>query len=169
LRFVKAGRSRRHKQTRNQLKLNNARADREAQVALTDFGKIAHLADRSSLQYQRLMMLQTNLVLLNASILTEYGMFKYRRLTLDEAQLIVREFQAEGKTIESAIGHQSTADLLTMLLRYPVAANRIEFKQGVGDLALVFKLKGRPPEGKVLSREEIESLGYEFGLIERIS
>jgi len=32
---------------------------------------------------------------------------------------------------------------------------------------LVFKLKGRVPEGKVLSREELEAIGYEFGLLTR--
>lgn len=112
-------------------------------------------------------MNQTNLILFNSSILTAYGAFVYQRLTLDEALALVREFQAEGKTIESAIGHQSTADLLTTLLQYAVAVNRTEFKQTVDDLALVFKLKGRPPEGKVLSRAEVEAIGYEFGLLKR--
>jgi hypothetical protein len=34
---------------------------------------------------------------------------------------------------------------------------------------LVFKLKGLAPEGKILSREELEAVGYEFGLLVRIS
>jgi hypothetical protein len=40
--------------------------------------------------------------------------------------------------------------------------NRIEYKQELGDIALCFKLKGRPEEGKILTVEEIESIGYEF-------
>lgn len=114
-------------------------------------------------------MIETNLILFNTSILTDYGTFLYQRLMLDEARTLVREFQAEGKTIQSAIGHQSTAVLLTTLLQYAVAVNRMEFKQTVGDLALIFKLKGRPPEGRVLSQEEVEAIGYEFGLLKRIN
>jgi len=31
-----------------------------------------------------------------------------------------------------------------------------------GDEAIVFQLHGRPPEGKVLTAEEIEEAGYSF-------
>lgn len=82
--------------------------------------------------------------------------------------MLVCEFQQEGKRIQSAIGHQTTADLLTKVLGFSVAANRMEFKQTMDEMALVFKLKERPPEGKVLSREELEDMGYEFGLLTRI-
>src|SRR5436309_2007075 len=112
-------------------------------------------------------MKQTNLILLNTSILTSFGTYVYQPLTLEEARALVREFQQEGKSIQSAIGHQSTADLLTTLLKYPVAANRKEFTQTLDVAALIFKLKLRPPEGKVLSREELEEIGYEFGLLAR--
>jgi hypothetical protein len=73
----------------------------------------------------------------------------------------------EGKTIQSAIGHRTTAELLSGLLDYQVAVNRMDFKQTVETIALVFKLKGRPPEGEILSREELEAMGYEFGLLRR--
>lgn len=112
-------------------------------------------------------MNETKLTLLNTSILTSFGTYSYKPLTLEEARALVGEFQQEGKTIQSAIGHQSTAELLTMLLEFPVAANRVEFRQTVETVALVFKLKGRPPEGKVLSREELEEMGYEFGVLKR--
>jgi hypothetical protein len=112
-------------------------------------------------------MKETKLTLLNTSILTSFGTYSYKRLTLEEARELVREFQRPGKAIRSAIGHQSTADLLTALLGFPVAANRTEFKQTLDDAALVFKLKSRPPEGKVLGREELEEIGYEFGLLTR--
>lgn len=110
----------------------------------------------------------TRLTLLNTSIITAYGTYKYEPLTLEHARRIVAEFQSEGKEIQSAIGHQSTADLLTMLLNFPVNVNRIEFEQTPTDAALIFKLKGRVSEGKVLSREELETMGYEFGLLKRI-
>jgi hypothetical protein len=107
------------------------------------------------------------LTLLNTSIVTAFGDYRYEPLTLEEARALVHVFQRAGKTIQSAIGHQSTADLLSALLEFPVVANRIEFKQTLSDAALVFKLKGRPPEGKVLTRAELEEIGYEFGLLTR--
>jgi Domain of unknown function (DUF1874) len=114
-------------------------------------------------------MRETRLTLLSTSILTGYGTYAYEPLSLDAARRLVRDFQQAGKTVQSAIGHQATADLLAVLLNYPVAVNRMEFKQTVDDLGLVFKLKQRAPEGKVLNREEIEAIGYEFGLLRRLS
>ena|SRR5947209_7131709 len=113
-------------------------------------------------------MLATKLTLLNTSILTSFGTFIYQPLTLEEARTLVRRFRGEGKPIQSAIGHHTTAELLSRLLDHPVAANRVEFEQTVETVALVFKVKGRPPEGKVLSREELEDIGYEFGLLRRV-
>src|SRR5438874_9947359 len=105
-------------------------------------------------------MNETKLTLLNTSILTSFGTYTYEPLTLEEARALVSEFQREGKSLQSAIGHQTTAELLSGLLGLTVAVNRTEYKQTVSDVALIFKLKGRPPEGKVLSREELEEMGY---------
>ena len=110
---------------------------------------------------------EAKLTLLNTGILTSFGTYTYELLTLEEACALLRQFQQEGKTIQSAIGHQATAELLSGLLNYPVAVNRMDFRQTVETAALVFKLKGRVPEGKVLSREELEAIGYEFGLLTR--
>jgi hypothetical protein len=112
-------------------------------------------------------MKETRLTLLNTSILTSFGAYTYEPLTLEEARELIRRFQQPGRTIQSVIGHQSTADLLTALLDYPVASNRAEFKQMPDDAALVFKLRSRPPEGKVLTRDELEESSYEFGLLRR--
>ena len=109
------------------------------------------------------------LVLLNTSIITAYGSYEYKPITLDDARALVREFRHSGKIIESAVGHQSTADLLGVLLDLQVPVNRMEVKQSLDDIALVFKLGRRAPEGKILDRDEIESIGYEFGLLTRIA
>jgi hypothetical protein len=114
-------------------------------------------------------MNETRLTLLNTSILTSFGTYTYKPLRLEEARALVSEFQREGKSIQSAIGHQTTAELLATLLEFPVTANRIEFQQTLNDVALIFRLKARPPEGKVLSHEELEEVGYEFGLLSRIA
>jgi hypothetical protein len=101
------------------------------------------------------------ITLLNTSILTAYGTYEYTPLSLKTAQHVI----CEG--YQSAIGHEATAQILTELLGVPVAMNRIVYEQAVGDEALVFKLRGRPPEGAILTREQIESIGYDFGLLYR--
>ena len=103
------------------------------------------------------------LAILNTSIVTSFGSFKYEPLSLENAQDICQK-----SDILSAIGHQSTAEILSDLLEISIDVNRIQFSQEVGQNAIVFKLKGRPPEGKILSREEIETIGYEFGLLTRL-
>lgn len=47
--------------------------------------------------------------------------------------------------------------------------NRITVAPVQGDYLLCFKLKQRAPEGKILTVEELEELGYEFFLMELVS
>lgn len=107
------------------------------------------------------------LTILNTSILTQYGTYTYVPLTLPEARGLA-QVRAKQGALQSAVGHQSTADILTSLLDVPVPMNRIQYVQAPGEQALVFKLRGRPEEGKILSIPEIEALGYEFGLLARV-
>jgi hypothetical protein len=107
--------------------------------------------------------MKTTVTLLNTSILTEYGHYKYAQVTLK----ILLSY-LEGKEIQSAVGHESTAQILTKLLGQDIPVNRVQYKQGKGDIAIIFKLNGRSEEGKILTAEEIEEIGYEFGLLTRI-
>lgn len=114
-------------------------------------------------------MVIKKLFFLNAPVLTTFGEFRFERLTLEEARNLIKQFaNDEAKQVESAIGHEATAEVLTELLSYPVETNRVEFIQTSEDAALVFKLKKRAPEGVVLNRKEIERIGYEFGLLTKI-
>ena len=108
------------------------------------------------------------LTFLNAPILTAPGEYKCEAITLTAARNLVQEFHNLGRTIQSAIGHASTAELMSTMLKYPVENNRINFIQTPSDIALVFKLKQRAPEGVVLTRQQIEAIGYELGLLQRI-
>jgi hypothetical protein len=74
-----------------------------------------------------------------------------------------RELLLETKFI-SAVGHESTAKLLSELLKIDIPYNRITVKLKQGDMGLHFVLKTRLPEGKVLSEEELRQLEYEFVL-----
>lgn len=107
------------------------------------------------------------LTFLNAAIITAHGTFDFQKLSLKEAREIVKEFDESNRKISSAIGHAATAELMTRLLKFPVPPNRIDFKQTPEDVALVFQLKKRAPEGVVLTGEELEEIGYELGLLTR--
>ena len=98
--------------------------------------------------------------ILNTSILTTTGTFQLEDITLQEAQKVVKESE-----ILSAVGHQSTAEILTTLLGVQIPMNRIMFEQEQGQKALVFKLLGRPEEGKILTQQEIEEIGYKFQML----
>lgn len=102
------------------------------------------------------------ITILNTSILTDYGDYRYQPIEVDKVKLIL-----DKNEWQSAVGHESTAAILTELLEREVSVNRIQWCQQAGELAIVFKLKGRPPEGTILSREEIERMGYEFGTLDR--
>lgn len=98
--------------------------------------------------------------ILNTTIATADGTYTLKTIGLAEARELCK-----GEVI-SAVGHQSTADILTELLGVDIPVNRIQFKQQKGQKALCFKLLGRPEEGKILDREEIENIGYEFKVLE---
>lgn len=103
-----------------------------------------------------------NIALLNTSILTTHGVSVYAPLTLQQAQWLVNQPSA---TVTSAIGHDATAQILSELLGQDVPVNRIQYKQRLGDVAIVFKLNGRPPEGRILTAEECHAIGFTFGAL----
>ena len=104
------------------------------------------------------------ITILNTSILTTTGTFRLDDITLKEAKNLVH-----NNDILSAVGHKSTADILTTLLQKEIPANRIEYEQNVNEKALVFKLNGRAEEGKILTADEIQEMGYKFQLLTKLS
>ncbi len=105
--------------------------------------------------------------ILNTSILTSTGTFQLEDISLEESKEIL-EYLGKGCAFTSAVGHQATAEILSTLLEVEVPVNRIQYEQGLEDVALVFKLLGRAPEGVILTREEVEAIGYKFQLLTRI-
>lgn len=103
------------------------------------------------------------ITLLNASIITTYGTFEFQPVSVSEAKELVKNHE-----VVSAIGHAATADILSDLLEIEVKPNRLDYSQNIGDTALIFKLKSRISEGKVLNRAEIEETGYELGIMRRL-
>ena len=103
------------------------------------------------------------ITILNTSILTSYGSYKYEQVTTEQAKQAIKD------GFISAVGHESTAHIISSVLGVDVLPNRILYQQNVGDIALVFKINGRAPEGKILSTSEIQEIGFQWGLLERIN
>lgn len=110
------------------------------------------------------------IVLLNTSISTTEGTYHLSKLPAGDAiQMFIDAVQDPNNTLLSAIGHQATADILSDLLGMKIEVNRIEYAQEIDDIALVFKLHARVPEGRILTRAEIEKIGYDFFELARFS
>jgi hypothetical protein len=104
------------------------------------------------------------IALLNTSIITADGRFEYKTITQEQALELLDVHDG----IVSHIGHESTAQIMTELLGEKVPMSRAPFAQKAGETALVFKLNGRPPEGRILSREEIDQIGFTWGILIRL-
>lgn len=104
------------------------------------------------------------IALLNTSIATVDGVYELETITLDQALEII-----DGANLDSAIGHDATAQIMTELLGVNVPVSRQMFSQQAGQRAIVFKLHGRLQEGKILDRQDVEAMGYDLKLLTRLS
>jgi hypothetical protein len=86
------------------------------------------------------------------------GIWETRALPVEAARLNLKDWV-------SAVGHDSTAKIMSELLGVDIPVNRITVKPNPGDRLLCFKLKGRAPEGIVLDRQQLEKLDYEWVLM----
>lgn len=102
--------------------------------------------------------------ILNTAILTADGRYTMRAIDFEEACDLVRVHRGN---IDSAVGHEATATLLSDLLGIEVPVNRKVYSQRAGTRALVFKLNGRAPEGVILDRERVEDIGYTLHVLFR--
>lgn len=111
------------------------------------------------------MKLNKKLAILNTSILTSEGEYKLKDITLEEARKLIKKNE---DNLLSVVGHQSTVEIINTLLNSNIEMNRITFDQEIGQIGLVFKLIKRPPEGSILTKEQLEEYGYKFQLLEKI-
>ena len=101
--------------------------------------------------------------ILNSPVLTAYGVWAFHGpLGIEAARDIVK-----GGFI-SAVGHESTAALLTELLGQPIRMQRIRADLQKGDRALVLYLQDRQAEGALLTAQDLQNRSYELALLERI-
>jgi len=100
--------------------------------------------------------------ILNTPVLTNYGVYRFEKMSLEEARLFARD-------AVSAVGHKGTAEALSKILGIPVHVNRAEILMQPGDEALIFRILRRLPEGAVLDSETTLRLPYELGRLIRIA
>ena len=106
----------------------------------------------------------SGLIILNTSILTADGTFTHVTITAEQAVSLA---QTHWPAVTSYIGHEATAQLVETVLGIPVPVNRVPCQQQVGQDALVFKLNGRSAEGRILTYDDIEAIGFTWKLLRR--
>ncbi|MEM3974901.1 MAG: DUF1874 domain-containing protein [Desulfurococcaceae archaeon] len=81
-------------------------------------------------------------------------------VTLHIKKLSAEEFCREISTnaITNAIGHASTVNVINTLCGASLSTNRIEVKLQDGDELILFQVRKRLEEGKVLSADEVRQL-----------
>jgi Domain of unknown function (DUF1874) len=100
--------------------------------------------------------------LINSPVLPNYGKYDFSPLTVEQANMRL------NTGFISAIGHDTTAKLLTHVLAQAIRVNRIQINLQVNDIAIVFRLTQRLPEGKLLTEAELFAMPFELGLLTRL-
>jgi len=101
--------------------------------------------------------------LFNGTVATTNGLYRISDIEISHA----KEFLKQNGFI-SAIGHEATAEIMSEMLGFNIPMNRMQFHQEIGQIAIVFKLNERPPEGDVLNKEQVKKIGYSLKLMERL-
>ena len=101
--------------------------------------------------------------LMNTTIIPNEGTYKLEKVDAKDASEMAR---LQG--YESYIGHDAAAEAMSAVLGLKVKPNRAMAHFEPGNVAICLKLKGRLPEGKILSREEMEEVGYDLYLLTRV-
>jgi hypothetical protein len=84
------------------------------------------------------------------------AMVTIQEIGLDEVKKIL------NSSYISAVGHASTAELLTKLLGKEIKQNRVEIKLKQDDVLIVFQVLTRLPEGVVLDEQTLTTIPYKF-------
>jgi hypothetical protein len=108
-------------------------------------------------------VIDMTIYILSAPVLTDWGTYVFWEGSKQEIEEITRQMTWDG--FISAVGHEGTAQLLSQILGIPIPTSRISVKMERGDIALVFRVLERLPEGKVLSKEELEKVPYSLGIL----
>ena len=107
------------------------------------------------------------LYLFNTTIMPNEGVFINEKIDKGAAKNVCSMFEEHT----SALGHQGAVDAFNALGFFDgqVSLNRVPATMKRGDVAIALKVIGRLPEGKVLTLQELEEIGFEFYFIRMIA
>jgi len=98
------------------------------------------------------------LSMITPSLLQQGVIIKANPISLEEVKALIAE------SFVSAVGHESTARILSKMLGSDVPFNRVQIAITGEDIIVSFQFMVRLPEGKVLGEEEVVAL-YNEGKI----
>ena len=93
------------------------------------------------------------------SMVTSPATIKVVETSEDEVKRVI----ASG--FVSAIGHESTAKIVSSRLGILVPVNRVSIQLKPSDVLVVFQLLTRLPEGKILTEDEIKQVQVKWFLV----
>jgi hypothetical protein len=98
-------------------------------------------------------------------VMNTTGVFtSQKKLTIQFSEVSIehaREVIDDG--FISAVGHESTANLISQLLDTEIPLNRYSVDFKPGDIAICFQISPRPPEGVILTELELTTAyNYSF-------
>jgi len=97
-----------------------------------------------------------SLNMLGANLPPQGLTIRVRPISLEEVKEVLK-----STSFTSAIGHPSTADVLSKLLGLEIPVNRIAISLSSEDRLIVFQLAVRLPEGAILTADEVLALYQE--------
>ena len=101
--------------------------------------------------------------LLNSAVITSAGLYEYRLVSRDEAAEWIR---AGGW--ESRIGYSQTAEWIEQLAGVRPPLSREASPMGVGDEALVVRLKYRVQDPSQKGAVSVQEEDWEYGILRRL-
>jgi hypothetical protein len=91
------------------------------------------------------------------------GTVEFKEISLLEAHHL-----ANRDSIESAVGHRSTAKIFSELLGIEVKPRRVQVRMSNGETALLGSMGTRVPEGRTLSYSELQKMPIRWFLVKVI-
>lgn len=105
------------------------------------------------------------LAILNSLVCTTEGVYKVERIDVETARKLLKSYQGNWK---SYVGHESTANFLSALLKTKIQHSRVTFQHRQYQTALCFKLFERVPEKTYYTEFDLERVDYTFFLMKKI-
>jgi len=95
--------------------------------------------------------------------------FVVRLINPEIARALIDDAKKRGVEVISAIGHEASVKALQLLGIHEATLNRVSIYFERYDEAIALVLRQRVPEGKILTLEEMNAIGYDLYHIFRAS